>query len=467
MEVNHKQIWKKTTLGKYFQIKHGYAFKGEFFADAGPYILLTPGNFKMEGGIVLKGEREKYYTGKFPKEFLLKQRDFLVVMTDLTQNAPILGSSAIIREDNRFLHNQRLGKVVGLKENELHSLFLYYLFNSPNVRDQIKATATGATVKHTAPDRIYAVKVDLPPLPIQRTIASILSAYDDLIENNMRRIAILEEMAQMIYEEWFVKFRFPGYEQMGTIPGKWEMVPVSSAVYINPTTHVPKEGEKAFVPMTSLSNNSMLIDNVELRDGNSGSKFKNNDTLFARITPCIENGKTGYVQFLPDAASVAFGSTEFIVLRSKTLSPKYVYLMARTNAFRDHAIKSMSGASGRQRIQMACFDTFFVAQPDQYTILGFEKLVSPIFRDIHILSLTNAKLRRTCDLLLPKLISGEIDVSSWVEGDAQEIAQELAASAVGTTNGYDPRIDTIRRVAEAGPIEPMEKDALEWHSLWE
>jgi type I restriction enzyme S subunit len=111
---------------------------------------------------------------------------------------------------DRFLHNQRLGKIVNLDEANLDRGFLYYLFNSAKVRDQIKATATGATVKHTAPERIYAVEIELPSLPIQRKIAAILSAYDDLIDNHTRRIAILEEMAQSLYREWFVHFRFPG-----------------------------------------------------------------------------------------------------------------------------------------------------------------------------------------------------------------------------------------------------------------
>jgi type I restriction enzyme S subunit len=338
-------------------------------------------------------------------------------MTDLTQNAPILGSAAYVPENRLYLHNQRLGKIVGLKENELDLHFLFYLFNSPYVRSQIKASATGSTVRHTAPDRIYNVDVRVPPLAIQRKIAAILSAYDDLIENNTRRIAIVEEMAQALYREWFVHFRFPGHEQvrmmesaMGPVPEGWEVKKVSDAVLIDPMTKVPKEGEKPFVPMGSLSNNSMLIDNIESREGNSGSKFKNGDTLFARITPCLENGKTAYVQFLPSDEAIAFGSTEFIVLRSKTLCPEYVYLMARSNEFRDNAIKSMSGATGRQRVQEECFDKFFIAQPDSGVLAAFVGQVGAIFRGIHVLSQKNINLRQTRDLLLPKLISGEVEV---------------------------------------------------------
>lgn len=281
---------------------------------------------------------------------------------------------------------------------------------------------TGSTIKHLPGEKLAKVEVVVPPSPVQRRIASILSAYDDLIENNTRRIAILEEMARRIYEEWFVRFRFPGHEQvrmvesdLGLIPEGWKVVAASDAITISPKVRVPKEGLKPFVPMGSLSENSMLIADIEEREGNSGSKFQNGDTLFARITPCLENGKTGFVQFLPSHDAVAFGSTEFIVLRSRTLCPEYVYALARSDEFRANAIKSMSGATGRQRVKEACFDAFLLAQPDAETLQRYREIVQPMFAMIRKLAAKNANLRATRDLLLPKLISGELDVSTLSE----------------------------------------------------
>ena len=281
---------------------------------------------------------------------------------------------------------------------------------------------TGSTIKHLPGEKLAKVEVVVPPSPVQRRIAAILSAYDDLIENNTRRIAILEEMARRIYEEWFVRFRFPGHEQvkrveseLGLIPEGWKVVAASDAITINPKVRVPKEGLKPFVPMGSLSENSMLIADIEEREGNSGSKFQNGDTLFARITPCLENGKTGFVQFLPSHDAVAFGSTEFIVLRSRTLCPEYVYALARSDEFRANAIKSMSGATGRQRVKEACFDAFLLAQPDAETLQRYREIAQPMFAMIRKLAAKNANLRATRDLLLPKLISGELDVSTLSE----------------------------------------------------
>jgi type I restriction enzyme S subunit len=127
--------WQKRTFGDLLEIKHGFAFKGEFFSDKGKYVLLTPGNFREEGGLKLKGEKEKFYCGAFPDEFLLRRGDMLVAMTDLTQNAPILGSPALIPEDDKYLHNQRLGKVVNLKTDEVAPEFLFYLLNTVSVRE--------------------------------------------------------------------------------------------------------------------------------------------------------------------------------------------------------------------------------------------------------------------------------------------------------------------------------------------
>ncbi len=199
-------MWAEKELGKLLKIKHGYAFKGEFFSDQGKYILLTPGNVLRNGGLKLKGEKEKFYVGDFPQEYLLTKGELVVVMTDLTQDASILGGAFFTNKNKIYLHNQRLGLVS--HSTEIGKVFLYCYFNWQYFREQVKASSNGATVKHTSPKRIYKCKINLPPPQIQQKIAAILSAYDDLIENNKRRIALLEKMAEEIYREWFVRMRF-------------------------------------------------------------------------------------------------------------------------------------------------------------------------------------------------------------------------------------------------------------------
>jgi len=297
--------------------------------------------------------------------------------------------------------------------------FLNYFLNGPHVQGLIRAKTNGATVAHLNMQDVRTMQLpSLPPLPVQRRIANVLLTYDAFVESNQRRIRIVEEMARTLFREWFIKFRFPGHNRqslapprVGEVPRGWVLRPMSVCVDINPRVQAPREGEKAFVPMRCLACDSMLITDVEARSGNSGPKFQNGDTLFARITPCLENGKTGFVQFLRSASDIALGSTEFIVLRSRTLTPEFVYLLARDEDLRAAAIKSMSGASGRQRVQERIFDSYMVACPPRALLDRFSKVVGPMFRMVHQLHLQSDNLRRTRDLLLPRLMSGQLSFS--------------------------------------------------------
>ena len=201
--------WPKAKLAELFRVKHGFAFKSEFFDTAGPYALLTPGNFHETGGFRERGEKQPYFTGEVPPAYILDEGDLIVAMTE--QEHGLLGSSAWVPESNRYLHNQRLGRIVDLDAESLHKRFLYYLFNTREVRAQISGSASRTKVRHTAPERIGRVEVDLPPLAEQRRIAEVLTAYDELMENNRRRMALLEEAARQLYAEWFVRLRYPGH----------------------------------------------------------------------------------------------------------------------------------------------------------------------------------------------------------------------------------------------------------------
>lgn len=310
--------------------------------------------------------------------------------------------------------------VLRAREGVSDPAFVYYLSQDKEIRLAAEKSMTGASGRQRADiSSLSEFECEFPSLPKQRLVAEILSAYDELIENNQRRIRILEEMVRSLYHEWFVRFRYPGNEtiplvdsSLGQIPQGWEVKTASDCISINPRVTIPRDGDKPFVPMGSLSNSSMLISGIEYRSGNSGSKFQNGDTLFARITPCLENGKTGFVQFLPNSQDVAFGSTEFIVLRSRTLTPEFVYCLARSDEFRNIAIKSMSGATGRQRVQEECFDAFQIAQPPRELFDRFSEIVAPSFGLIYRLQHQIGNLRHTRDLLLPRLLSGQVSLKS-------------------------------------------------------
>jgi len=197
---------KLSSLRGKIHVKHGFPFKGEHFKSSGPYVVLTPGNFHEEGGFKRNAGKDKCYAEPFPEDYLLKNGDVVVAMTEQTDG--LLGSMAMIPEDGRFLHNQRLGLVTSLS-SDVDVRFLYHLFKTKSVREQIRRSASGSKVKHTSPERIYDVQVQLPPPKAQVAIANILTALDAKIELNQRINAELEGMAKLLYDYWFVQFDFP------------------------------------------------------------------------------------------------------------------------------------------------------------------------------------------------------------------------------------------------------------------
>ncbi|MFY0761019.1 restriction endonuclease subunit S [Metabacillus dongyingensis] len=297
------------------------------------------------------------------------------------------------------------------EKDKADARFIKYLFDALLQR-RFKSFTQGAAQDNLSQSKLLSIKFPVPHINEQKRISEILSNYDELIINNYNRISILEKSVHLLYKEWFVHLRFPGCEHAlitDGIPIGWEKVRVPDIIDINPKTIVPKDQENKYVDMAALTENSMVVSEIKSKKGNSGSKFTNGDTLFARITPCLENGKTGYVNFL-SANETAIGSTEFIVLRPKRVPSEFVYCLSRTYNFRENAIKSMVGSSGRQRVQVSCFDEFILLIPSARIMDMFTEIVTPIFNQIKILTIQNQKLKQARDLLVLKLINGEISI---------------------------------------------------------
>lgn len=301
------------------------------------------------------------------------------------------------------------------KDNSVDNKFLYYYMQTEFIKKSMINSMTGATGRQRVNNDVFKnITVSFPDLVIQKKIGEVLSAYDDLIENNQQQIKLLEDAAQRLYKEWFVDLHFPGYEitcVMNGLPEGWERSTLKDVIEFNPKVALTKGRIKQCVPMSALSTSSMVIDSSEFTEtsSNAGSKFQNGDTLLARITPCLENGKTGYVDNIKSDEG-AVGSTEFIVMRSKRLNPYMVYLFSRTEDFRKTAIKSMTGSDGRQRAQVDKIMAYDYLLPPKKIILEFSKIVAPFFEAISLCSMRCKRLAEARDRLLPKLMSGEIEL---------------------------------------------------------
>ncbi|AXE97335.1 restriction endonuclease subunit S [Paraburkholderia hospita] len=329
-----------------------------------------------------------------------------------------LGSVYLVKSGDRFYFKD--GNVTWFRKLAgVTGAYLRYWLISPEGRAQLQKCMIGSSQSAYTIENLKRMEIPLPSVETQHRIASILGAYDDLIAVNRRRIAVLEEMARGLFTEWFIHLRFPGHAGVtiedtadGPLPAGWAWGTVSDLVLFDPRTRVPRDGEKPFIPMGHLDTATSLIAEPEARTGNSGAKFQNGDTLFARITPCLENGKTGLVRNLPGPDGVGFGSTEFIVMRGGRVGPAFSYCLSRLPAFREHARMSMSGATGRQRARTDSVADFSIAIPPTNNLFErFEKAAWPMLELVGQIGLSNARLAAARDLLLPRLISGQLSVA--------------------------------------------------------
>ncbi|MDZ4688648.1 MAG: restriction endonuclease subunit S [Planctomycetaceae bacterium] len=412
--------WKECTLGSLFKVKHGYAFDGKFFAAEGDYILLTPGNFFDQGGFKLK-DKEKFFIGDIPSDYVLNKGDLIVAMTEQAEG--LLGSSAIIPSSNRFLHNQRLGLISDWHPDEIDICFLYFLFNTQSVRQQIRAAATGTKVRHTSPTRIGDVKVRIPSVATQRKIAGILSAYSDLIKNNTRRVAILEEMAQAIYREWFVHFRFPGHENakfvdspLGRIPEGWRIATLDEVcVEIIDSEHktAPLQDEGfPSIRTPNIGRGHLLLENVRRVSESTYEKWtrraipQTGDLILAREAP------VGNVAIIPERETVCLGQrTVLIRANADLMNPHY---LLRT-LLDDRCQSVFSGASSGATVahlNLRDIRTLKIVVASSEVLMHTASLLEPLHQQIANSLLRNRKLRNSLDLLLPKLISGQLDVET-------------------------------------------------------
>jgi len=197
----------------------------------------------------------------------------------------------------------------------------------------------------------------------------------------------------------------------GWIPKGWGVIPVSKAIQVNPRTTLSKGTIAKFADMKSIPISGYMVDEIIEKAFSGGAKFKQYDVLLARITPCLQNGKTALVDFLVDD-EVGFGSTEFIVLReNKHISYPFIACLAREENFKAHCMQSMVGSSGRQRVQNACFDDYNLVLPKEDNLLNrFSEWTTPNFEKMTLNKLESQSLTKLRDTLLPKLISGELQI---------------------------------------------------------
>ncbi|HUY14967.1 MAG TPA: restriction endonuclease subunit S [Terriglobia bacterium] len=354
--------------------------------------------------------------GVVREESLLQDGDILFVRSN--GNRDLIGRSLFIR---------------GMKESVTHSAFTIrarisshltlprfyaYLFRSSTFRRNLSARGSGTNISNLNQDILSQFKVPVPPIGTQRKIASILSAYDDLIENNTRRIKILEEMAQALYREWFVHFRFPGHEKikmvpspLGPIPQGWHMVKLGSVADVNALSI--KNGEQPehvnYIDISSVSPGRIdKVEHLAYRDapGRARRIVRHGDIIWSTVRP----NRRSYTLVLDPLPNLIV-STGFAVITPNDVPFSYVYLALTTDEFVGYLTNRARG-SAYPAVNGGDFEGADFLLPVPNVVADFHSVAADILVQCETLTQRNANLRRTRDLLLPKLILGEIDVSS-------------------------------------------------------
>lgn len=354
----------------------------------------------------------------------------------MTTEAP-LGEVAQL-DGSRIALAQRIITLRG-KPGILDQTFLKFLLQSQPVQEELRSRATGTTVVGIRQSELRKVNLPLPPYESQRAIGHILGTLDDKIELNRRMNETLEAMARAIFKSWFVDFDpvrakasgeppesicrrlgltpdvlalFPdGFQdsERGEIPAGWTVRALHEVIEVNPSRSLRKGYLASYLDMANMPTSSARASEIVAREFGSGMKFRNGDTLVARITPCLENGKTCFVDFLSNG-EIGWGSTEYIVLRSRPpFPPEYAYFLARTDPFRSHAIANMTGTSGRQRVSATAIEDFRVVVPSEDGLAtAFGGISGDVLTLMRARDAESQSLAHTRDTLLPTLLSGEL-----------------------------------------------------------
>ena len=277
--------------------------------------------------------------------------------------------------------------------------YLYYYLKSSYGQQEIARGTVGAVQAKLPIKNIQDISIPLPDEVTQRKIADILSSLDAKIEVNQRINDNLQQQAFSVFDNLIAN-------------AENNDCTVSDYAFLNPKRTLTKNQVARSIDMSQLSTSGAFPSGWEMKPFNGGMRFTNGDTLLARITPCLENGKTAFIDFLDDG-EVAFGSTEYIVLAPKNdTPPEMLYCLARYPAFVDYAVKNMNGSSGRQRVSAETVGQYRLPLFDKHSLVLFKEVVSPMFLKMRYNSLENIRLSELRDALLPKLMSGEIDVSA-------------------------------------------------------
>jgi type I restriction enzyme, S subunit len=405
--------WEKVTIGSISKVISGFAFKSKDFQTSGiPVVKIK--NIKDENVVLEESDCVDSSVEIHPR-FHLNDGDILISLTGshITLPSSVVGRVAKYRHSTISYLNQRAGKFINIGDKCCKE-FLFYCLLQKDITTRIALKAQGAANQaNISPGDVESVEINLPPLPTQGRIASILSAYDELIENNLRRVRLLEEVAEMIYQNQFGFFK-PSSE-INKIPEGWNVKRADEVFTINIGKTPPREQSEWFndtdssvkwVSIKDINNSSVFIlDTNETVTEMAVSKFNMN---VARPNTVIMSFKltVGKVSITTEEIVTNEAIAHFNIDDESIMNSEYIYFYLKNFPYDSLGSTSAIGTAINSKI----VKSMPVLLPKSSIIQEFGKKVRPNFLQIENLLKQNTKLREARDILLPRLMSGEIAV---------------------------------------------------------
>jgi type I restriction enzyme, S subunit len=396
--------WTKFKLKDLVELKQGFALnkKSDHYLSHN-----NSGIPLLKISDLINGIETLFVKESIPRQFLVYPHEIIYSRTGQVGLA-FMGKTGVV-------YNNCFKVIPGEK---VHSVYLFHWLNQPAVRDEIRSLATGAAQPDLNHDAFKSVKINLPPLPTQKRIASILSAYDDLIENNLKRIKLLEEIAQRTYEEWFVKFRVNGkqlsIDESTGLPLGWNYEPFNKIVEIISgfpfkSSDYVVDGKYKIVTIKNVQDGYFVPETTDsllaIPTKVKAEQVLNTEDIIVSLT-----GNVGRI-------CLVYGDNYLLNQRVAKVIPldeyskAYVYFLLRSKAMLT-SLENLSNGAAQQNLSPINMGNMKVNIPDKKLIMKFGELANSIIDLISTLNLENQKLKQSRDILLPRLMSGTINVES-------------------------------------------------------
>lgn len=403
------ESWREITLGQLCILRAGSVFKTHLQGKTeGDFPFIKVSDMNLAGNQICIREANHWIDEDVRAEIRVKP--FSAGTTVFAKIGEALKQNRVrflVRDT--IIDNNMMGAIPNA--DVIDPKFFYYLLSNFD----IAGTASGTALPYLTVSTLESSAFSIPPIPAQRRIAYILSAYDELLENNQRRIRILEDMVRSLYREWFIHFRYPGHESdslIGTIPQGWAMKKLGD-VAEDMRRNIPKGKllePQPYVGLEHIPRHSLALDTWETASelGSNKLAFKKGEILFGKIRP--------YFHKVSIAPFDGLCSADTIVIRAR--QPEHYAIVVNcvsSDDFVAHATATSNG-SKMPRANWSVLVEYPIVIPSLSVARQFSAVVDPAIRQMQSLIFQTANLSRTRDLLLPRLLSGDINIQAKNQG---------------------------------------------------